>query len=153
VADWSSCWLCWLPSLWVIMRSTWYFAIATTADWYRPVSAAVSLIPDTKRYYWNRPDSDTEYWYRFKPSRCVPITTQVLQPVSQTIISHCRALTLALAGLSCNDRLTDLLCCVVALCGPDSCRIGLICFLARLHKRPLNQALVSFALICAMCMC
>ena len=46
-----------------------YFTITTTADWYRPVSAAVSVIPDTKRYHWHRPDSDTEYWYRSKPSR------------------------------------------------------------------------------------
>jgi len=32
------------------------------------VSAAVSAIPIPNRYHWYRPDTDTEYWYRSKPS-------------------------------------------------------------------------------------
>jgi len=32
------------------------------------VSAAVSAIPIPNRYHWYRPDTDTEYWYRSKPT-------------------------------------------------------------------------------------
>ena len=45
-----SCRLRWLPSPWVgyeVNAVFGHFVIATTADWYRPVSAAVSAIPDT----------------------------------------------------------------------------------------------------------
>ena len=33
--------------------------------------------------------------------------------------------------------------------GPESCRIDPICSVARWHKRPLNQALVSFGFVCS----
>jgi len=39
---------------------------------------------------------------------------------------------------------------LITLCaGPASCRTGVIGFLAGWHKKPLNQALVSFASLCA----
>jgi len=63
----SSCRLRRMPSPQIISRSTRYryFVVATMADWCRSVSACV---PNTIWYHWYWPNSDTEYWYRSKPS-------------------------------------------------------------------------------------
>jgi len=40
----------------------------TAADQYRCGIGLVSAIPIPDRYHWYRPDTDTEYWYRSKPT-------------------------------------------------------------------------------------